>query len=227
MMSPTEMRGAVERIVSDLMIEGVGIYASPIIVEGQGRYRRVTWQPIQKTSERRFSREFGTVEDYHAWVANRDFAVALYDGSLLHVSYQFDRNDLIGHRLAYYPCPFDLDPEIIAEEALADVIDLYRESTSATLKLRGPIRFDCDLNAGTDEHPGVHLTLLSETCRIATTAPMSPGHFIRLVFRHFYPGVWDSVEAIRNAPQVSFNRAIRPLQEQHPFIDLGRGAASA
>lgn len=95
------------------------------------------------------------------------------------MSYDFEGDQLTGHRLVYYPCPFDVDEDLLRSEPMSDVIDLYRENESSTVRLRSPLRFDCDIENQSEDHPGSHLTFLSSDCRLALVAPISPGHFVR------------------------------------------------
>ena len=60
-----------------------------------------------------------------------DTPAILFDGSLIQISYDFDYSELVGHRLLYFPCPFDLDPELLQTLPLVDVIDFYRDGEAA------------------------------------------------------------------------------------------------
>lgn len=48
------------------------------------------------------------VDEYIAFIKSRNYSVLIFDGSLLQISYVLRKNEIIKHRLAYYPCPIDL-----------------------------------------------------------------------------------------------------------------------
>jgi hypothetical protein len=50
----------------------------------------------------------------------------------------------------------------------------------------------------TETHPASHLHLLDEVCRWPVFGPICVGHFIRFIFRHFYPKIWSEFEKLRN-----------------------------
>lgn len=122
---------------------------------------------------------------YEELLSNRSFSLKLIDGGMLQLSYRFDADSLIKHRLAFYPSPtlrpFQDDPEIYMRE------ELYVEIVSRRL-VPFPLRFDYDLKAAKDvAHPSCHLTLGDvEGCRIPVFSPLTPRQFIEFVVRNFY-----------------------------------------
>jgi len=122
---------------------------------------------------------------YQELFANRSFCLKLIDGGLLQLSYRFDKDSLVKHRLAYYPSPslrpFQDDPEVYLRE------ELYVDIVSRRL-VPFPIRFDYDLGATKDvAHPSCHLTLGDvEGCRIPVHCPLTPRQFIEFIVRNFY-----------------------------------------
>jgi hypothetical protein len=128
-----------------------------------------------------------TAEQYLSWVISGEYSAALRDGSLLQLSYRLRGNVVVGHRLAYVPCPVVVDQELLdAGEPIADVVPLYLNDPNE-LTLRSPVRFDFDLGAADVDHPAAHFSINSADCRIACIAPVHPYRFIDFVFRHFYP----------------------------------------
>jgi hypothetical protein len=113
----------------------------------------------------------------------------MLDGSLLQFSYSLgDDKKVSGHRLAYVPCPYDVDRELLSGgDSIADILDLYRGSDAV---LRSPIRIDFDPESAKPEHPTTHLTVNSSDCRIACVAPVHVLRFVDLVFRNFYAPYW-------------------------------------
>lgn len=122
---------------------------------------------------------------YKELFSTRSFTLKLIDGGLLQLSYRFERDALIKHRLAYYPSPslrpFQEDPELYMRE------ELYLEIINRRI-IPFPLRFDYDLAAAKDvAHPSCHLTLGDiEGCRIPVHSPLMPRQFIEFVIRNFY-----------------------------------------
>jgi hypothetical protein len=138
------------------------------------------------------SRAHPTIEQYLGWLTSGAYTLVLFDGSLLQLTYDIADGRVVGHRLAYIPCPYDLDPELLSGgEPLADIMELYR-STDAVL--RSPIRFDYDVMSRKLGHPTVHMTMNSVECRIACVAPLHVLRFVDFVFRHFYGSLWKAHE---------------------------------
>lgn len=151
---------------------------------------RVSFHLQDPTADFLISREHPTLDQYLAWVAAGAYSALLFDGSLLQLTYDVAGGTITGHRLAYVPCPYNVDLELLAEgEAIADVVDLYRSHAPA---LRSPIRFDYDPDAAKPGHPATHLTLNGTNCRIGCIAPLHAMRFIDFVFRNFYPTLWTA-----------------------------------
>lgn len=95
------------------------------------------------------------------------------------------KGEVVGHRLAYMPCPYDVAAELLAQESLLDAIELY--DGSSDILLRSQLRFDFDPRASAPGHPAAHFTFNSPHCRIACVAPVHIMRFLDFVFRHSYP----------------------------------------
>lgn len=148
----------------------------------------VSWHPHDGSAPFLINRDHPNTEQYESWVSSGAYSAALFDGSLLQISYKVEGGKVSGHRLAYVPCPYDLDTSLLTEgEALLDVVELYRGSDAA---LRSPIRFDYAPREARPGHPAVHLSFNSTACRIACVAPLHVLRFIDFVFRHFYTELW-------------------------------------
>ena len=129
-----------------------------------------------------------TVDQYLSWVESGAYSAILYDGSLLQLTYDIDGRQLVGHRLAYVPCPFDVDSRLLTEgEPIADVVELHRGNE---VLLRTPIRFDYDPASAHANHPASHLTINGSDCRIACAAPLHVLRFLDFIFRQFYFDQW-------------------------------------
>ena len=115
------------------------------------------------------------------------YSIKMLDGALVQMSYCFSGENLIKHRLAFFPSPhledFQNEPEIYEDdEIFADIL--------AKNIVPFPLRFDFDSD---DElfqeldHPRSHLTLGQfKNCRIPVTAPLSPFQFVSFILRNFY-----------------------------------------
>jgi hypothetical protein len=117
----------------------------------------------------------------------RSYNFRMLDGALVQMTYEFDSDRLLRSRLAFLPSPdlteFQNDPELYMDDPLfAEVVD--RRVVTV------PIRFDFDDRPGTASdviHPCAHVTLGQyKNCRIATTAPLTPGVFVGFILRSFY-----------------------------------------
>jgi hypothetical protein len=172
------------------------------------------------------------------YLRNGQYTALLTDGALLQVSYTFDRDDVIGHRLCYYPCPLVLKPEISDfingfDDQLADELDAQRsalnESTDVEsgfdLRLRGPLRFDFDVQSAGPNHSASHLHLLHDESRWPICGPLSIGHFVRFVFRHFYSS--SDIAALRNWPLQHGDRTVTADEELELFIECRQQVASS
>lgn len=148
---------------------------------------RLTWHGHGAASGFLLTRGPSTVEQYLAWVRGGEYSAVLRDGSLLQLTYEIS-NDLInGHRLAYVPCPVEIEEDWLNEgEPIEDVVSLYLDNAAA-IRLRTPVRFDFDWTAARPGHPAAHFSINSADCRVACVAPLHPYRFIDFVYRHFYP----------------------------------------
>ena len=124
---------------------------------------------------------------YNTLLANEAYSVKMLDGALLQFLYRFHNNEIISHRLAFFPSPdleeYQNNPEIYDTDVIFAEIIMKNVVTF-------PIRFDFDNN---DElfieidHPKSHLTLGQyKNCRIPVSSPVSPYQFISFILRNFY-----------------------------------------
>lgn len=199
--TPKALANQVRNLLSLLLESEIAIIINPVVEERFDQRTRVTWRSRRPEIGLITSSAFATVAEYRDFMDAQTYSAVLYDGAIVQISYDFSGNDLVGHRLCYYPCPFDMDPELIRTEPLSDLIDVYRENNETTTNLRSPCRFDYDeQNNGTD-HPTVHMHMIRANCRWAVSGPLSMGHFIRFIFQHFYPEIWSVHAFLRKWPQ--------------------------
>lgn len=158
---------------------------------------RVTFHRHDPASEFILDRSHPGIEQYRRWVEVGAYSAVLPDASLLQLTYDIADGEVSGHRLAYIPCPFEVDSTYLLEgEPILDVVDLYLKRYPL---MRSPIRFDFDPKAAKPGHPAAHLTINGMDCRVACVAPIHPLRFVDFVFRHFYPTMWAAHDAFFSA----------------------------
>ena len=173
-----------DALLTALLDSGLALEINGLAVNN----RRVTWQPRRSVSSFLGQREHATVEQYMLWLANGDYCAVLLDGSLLQLTYDVDAGQVSGHRLAYIPCPYELEQDLLDQGfSIEDLVRFYEASPTDAVALRSPVRFDFDPAAAKPGHPASHLTINSATCRIACVAPIHVTRFVDFIFRHFYP----------------------------------------
>ncbi len=110
----------------------------------------------------------------------------MIDGALISLLYRFQNNDIVAHRLSFFPAPnlevFQNEPELYLED------EIYLEFLDKRI-VTVPLRFDFDSGDAfvPVEHPKSHLTLGQyENCRIPVSSAVSPYQFMEFILRNFY-----------------------------------------
>ena len=212
-MTPNQVFSQVRDLIDLLLDNEIAITANSVVCERSGPRSRITWQSSIGSWMPLTQSEFATIEEYRNYILNQSYSVVLFDGSLMQVTYDFHRNDIEGHRLCYYPCPFEVDPGDLQILPILDVVDYYREETDKYLRLRSPIRFDYAPRNADRGHPASHVHFLRPSCRCAVVGAISLGHFCRFIFSHFYPDLWRGYSFIRSFPLSYETRTIIPDEE--------------
>ena len=176
-------------------------------------FKRITWATNALVPGDLFGQNSATVSQYREWIDCGGYSAVLYEGSLIQMSYDFDYSRLIGHRLLYFPCPFDLDLKLLETFTLSEVVDLYESQEAPSVRLRSPVRFDYDSYASSSTHPASHMTFQWSHSRLPVMSPISPGHFFQFVFRNFYPALWNVHPFIKEWPIHKVERTITPEEE--------------
>lgn len=128
---------------------------------------------------------------YKECIKERAFNLQMIDGALIQFMYKCHKDEILEHRLAFYPNPeadrYQDDPENyenihFGNELFAEVYDRNA--------IVFPIRFDfCSDPKIYKEHDHTysHLTLGNyKNCRIPVAKPISPNRFILFILRNFY-----------------------------------------
>jgi hypothetical protein len=205
MTTPKAIATQLRNLMNLLLNSEIALAINPIVEYGSLR-KRVTWHAPLSLAGTMSSSTFATIDEYRNFLSDQMYSAVLLDGALIQMSYDFEGVEVVGHRLCYYPCPFDVDSDLLRTDPFADVIDIYQSSTAARINLRSPCRFDYDEANSGPNHPAVHMHIIAPNCRWAVSRPLSPGDFIRFVFRHFYPKIW----------------AVQPFLQQWPRWRVGR-----
>jgi len=130
-------------------------------------------------------------ESYDYILKERQFNFKLFDGALIQMMYKYKRNDILEHRLAYYPNPnveiYQENIEDFEENYYGNKLfaDIYEKNSIIV-----PIRFDYDVDERKyieHHHSYSHLTLGNyKSCRIPVSRAISPMKFILFILRSFY-----------------------------------------
>lgn len=177
---------------------GVGLAYNATVVEQVSSNRFIiTWKPQNKYSYKRIKDIYSTIEEYKLLLNDNNYTIILFDGSIIQVTYVIETNEIVEHRLAYYPCPFYFEEEEIFTKGIIDIIEEYsQDEIYDNIRLRSPIRFDYNISS-IDDHPKSHLHINDKNCRIPVYAPLSVGHFLNIIFKYFYKHQWIEYDAIR------------------------------
>jgi hypothetical protein len=124
---------------------------------------------------------------YNAMESAGAFNMRMLDGALVQLHYRVRADQVVSHRLAFFPAPslapFQNEPELYEED------EIYADILSRSV-VQFPMRFDFDSSDDLYvevDHPKSHLTLGQyENCRIPVSGPVPPITFLRFLLRHFY-----------------------------------------
>jgi hypothetical protein len=154
------------------------------------------------------------IEHYRLTVENRDYVLRLLDGSLIQMAYRIEHDEIIWHRLCWFPCPFALSSEHL-EFAEGDVLSLFELFGLSDVQMVSPIRFEYDAVQSDELHPQSHITVNRETCRVPAYGPISAGHFLKFVLFNFHQGVFANLNNLNELKSVIFTRTLsRPIRHE-------------
>ncbi len=133
------------------------------------------------------------VAGYLSLVERREYSALMADGGALQLLYGLVGEELTGHRLVFFPCPFEgIELGQHADVGIADRIREAVHSGKARERLVSPIRFDYAPGAAKEgKHPASHFTINGKDCRIPVSSPVSPIRFLLMVIRNWYPAAYD------------------------------------
>lgn len=188
MATPNSLSRSIQGYLDGLFDRDIVLIPNPMKVDGNV----VTWAaPASGDQPFVDFLDYATISTYRRWAVTGEYSAMLFDGALLQMRYVLDGSNAVSHRLAYVPCPYRLDPQMLLTESLSDLLDLHQAGEHSDITMQSAIRFDFDLGAAGPRHPASHLTFNVASCRIACEAPMRPSAFLKFVFEHFYSAIWD------------------------------------
>jgi hypothetical protein len=190
-MTPSELSTRLNRFVFRLLENGIAIDVRSHSANASGGSALVTWSSPDADGAV-FQNDFASLGEYLHFLKNGVFSAVLFDGSLLQISYELKRGQVVWHRLCYYPCPIQISIEELEEVTIADFIEeIDLPELKGRLRLNSPIRFDFDPQAANASHPSSHLTANRDCCRIPVRSYLDARRFIEFVFSNFYPDIWQ------------------------------------
>ncbi|UFJ41362.1 DUF2290 domain-containing protein [Brevibacillus humidisoli] len=141
----------------------------------------------------------------------RNFNIKMIDGALIQLMYKAKRNEIVSHRLAFFPNPylekFQNDPEIY-EKA-----DLYADILAKNI-VPVPIRFDFNADVHDEMHAMSHASFGQyKNCRIPVCSPLTPSKFIDFILRNFYSSAYREYRNDYES-NISFGRTITSDEEK-------------
>lgn len=133
------------------------------------------------------------VADYLALLERQEFSYLMRDGAIVQIAYTLKNNSIERHRLAYYPCPFEITAAALRryEGGILDyIVENFMSDVETNVVLRSPIRFDYAPEAAQGFHPASHITINDPGCRIPARAPLTFDTFIKFLLENFYVDAW-------------------------------------
>src|SRR5262245_24033563 len=123
--SASQVRHEIEELCISLYEHKLSVAIYPPIIQDLGAHRLVI-SPRQRDAAALIPQsDFTTLSEYRQILRHQLYTCLLNDAAVLQLSYTFDHETLVGHRLCYYACPVRLDVETFEpEDDLIAGIDL-------------------------------------------------------------------------------------------------------
>jgi hypothetical protein len=133
---------------------------------------------------------FASLNEYINLVEARQYSILLSEGDILQFSFSLKRDQVVKHRLCWYPCPIRLSRDDIENSSLIDaILEKMNNGDFDDFFCKTPLRFDFDPDNSSEEHPEVHLHMISEDCRLPVKTPLCLRKFIEFISDNFYSEV--------------------------------------
>lgn len=203
---PRTVRDDIEQIVSSLIELGIADDQNfPVLRQLSAQGWEITFGGAEHVSIAMGEIDYEVI---HLELSDkRSYNVKLLDGGLLQMMYLFEGEQLVKHRLAYYPSPslraFQDDPDLYMRD------ELFLDIVSRRI-VPFPLRFDFDQAAAVDiNHPCCHLTLDDvQGCRIPVSSGITPRWFAEFILRNFYQTESHDFVGRLPAHKLGFDEAI-------------------
>ena len=159
--------------------------------EKNGIEDRITWN--NHIGGRTVSgKYFLRINQYLEILSSKALIAILSDYSLIRCAFSFIENKLVSETLLWWPCPVIVDESLVEYCELKEIIEMILEDKEVEtyIRMRSPIRIDFDVKNDNENHPGAHLHMEHEECRISTDEPICFNRFMNYIVKSFYPG-WD------------------------------------
>lgn len=182
--NPRDVFSQIQTLTSDLISISLCVNQKfPAIVESPEGFVDVTVSNLANLSVS--LKNIPYHEIYKELASGGLYNLKMVDGALIQMMYRFKKDELVSHRLAFFPSP-DLS-EYQNNSDIYEEDEIYAEVVAKNI-VSTPIRFDFDPKRFEEiHHPRSHLTLGQYVnCRIPVGAPLTPFVFLDFILRSFY-----------------------------------------
>ena len=156
--------------------------------EKNGIEDRITWN--NHIGGRTVSgKYFLRINQYLEILSSKALIAILSDYSLIRCAFSFIENKLVSETLLWWPCPVKIDESFLECCSLEEIIEMTLADKEAEryIRMRSPIRIDFDVENDNEGHPGAHIHMEHEECRISTVEPICFNRFMNYIVKSFYP----------------------------------------
>lgn len=184
-MQPEYLIGSINRLVFEWQKRGLAIDS-----RNHHAYQRangiseVTWGNDGYVLK---DNAFSSLSEYCSLIENQQYSMLLSDGAFFQISYQIHRQEVVSHRLCWYPSPIELPEYFEREEIVEIVLNKMSSGDLDDFKSRSPLRFDYAPSQAAEDHPHTHFHIGHEDCRIPVKSALSLRSFISFIANNFYP----------------------------------------
>lgn len=203
-MKPNDLKNQIDKFIILLQENNLVVDSDRLQIKKYQETSLVGWASIANIPPRKIIDNYSSISEYLWVIENKHYTCLFHDGSAVQIEYHYVREDIVKHRLAYYPCPVHIDlldtqdqpireyiegamvweNEILKSRYLELEKDEDLDITGITMKT--PIRFDYYPEDFKPGHSKSHLHIIHDGFRLPVQAPLSPGHFFRFLLRNFY-----------------------------------------
>lgn len=218
MSSATKVLSQINTLTGDLINTGLCDDQNfpHIIVSGHNR-RQIC---IGELRTNVFLKNVSYRDIYYEMLEKRAFNVKMLDGAMILLEYTFQGQEIVHHRLSFFPSPDLLEYQQNEELYLED--DIYLDILNKQV-VTVPLRFDYEKEEEIAEpvrHPVSHLTIGQyENCRIPVSSAVPPAHFIDFIIRNFYHTAYNKYCCMISKYQNEFPETIH--REEKDLIYVG------